>query len=310
MAASGRFPLAIVGAGALGLAFASRLSRCGRVAVIARTERKARALRAGVKVGRSLFRAEAFGPAAPPPADCVIVLVKTYDTPAALRAAARMGPRAVLSLQNGLVRGVAQGVTTAAAYREGDAVVPVTVGETKVPPGFARLAALLRRAGLPCRVERRIAEARYFKLLANVCINPVTALYGVRNGEVLRPPYRRLVERLAREAAAVLRAEGLRLDDQAALARVTGVARATAGNRSSMLQDVLAGRRTEIEHLNGALLRLARRHRIAAPSHAAVYRAVRNFRAPGGSLRRGGRSERPSMRPALESRQLDSLLRT
>jgi 2-dehydropantoate 2-reductase len=311
MAASGRrYPLAIVGSGALGLAFARRLSERGRVAVIARTERKAKALRAGVRVGRSLFRPDAFGPAAPPLADCVIVLVKTYDTAGALRVAARMKPRKVLSLQNGLVQGVAQGVTTAAAYRDGDAVVPVAVGETRVPPGFAPLAALLRRAGLPCRVDRRIAEARYLKLLANVCINPVTALYGVRNGEVLRPPYRRLVERLAQEAAAVLRAEGLSLADEAALARVAAVARATAGNRSSMLQDVLAGRRTEIEQLNGALLRLARRHRVFAPTHEAVYRAVRNFRAPGGSLSGGGRSERSATRRALESRQLGSPLRT
>jgi 2-dehydropantoate 2-reductase len=309
MAASGRrYPLAIIGPGALGLAFASRLAKHFPTALIARTDARARALREGVRVGRGIFRPDAFGPGALPRADWVIVLVKAFDTAPALRLAARMQPKAVLSLQNGLMEGVAQGVTTAAAYRDGHRVVPVAAGQTLLPPGFAPLARRLRRAGFAARVSRDIDVARYRKLLANVCINPVTALYGVRNGALRRPPYDALVARLAREAAAVLAAEGVRIASGEAVERVMQVAAATARNRSSMLQDVLAGRRTEIEQLTGALLRLARRRRIPVPTHRAVYRLVRNFRAPNGSIRRTSRIERIATRRALESRRLSELL--
>ena len=81
-------------------------------------------------------------------------------------------------------------------------------------------------------------------------------------------------EALALEAARVLAAEGLALTPAQAIGRVMEAAKITARNRSSMLQDVLAGRRTENDHLTGALLRLARRHRVAVPTHAAFHRLI------------------------------------
>lgn len=192
----------------------------------------------------------------------------------------------MLSLQNGLVDellcralpdGVrcAQGVTTEGAYRDGAGIVPAGAGTTLLPPQFAPLARRLRAAGFDARLERDLARARLGKLLVNVCINPVTALFRVRNGKVLVPPYARYAEALAREAAPVLAAEGLALSPEAAWTRVAAVARATARNRSSMLQDLRARRATEIDYLTGALLRLARRHRHALPTHRAFYRLIR-----------------------------------
>jgi 2-dehydropantoate 2-reductase len=261
----GRFPIAVIGPGALGTLFARRLSRVVSTALIGRD------------------------PGALPPADWVIILVKAYDTAAALRTARRMKPRGVVSLQNGLIESVPQGVTTAAAYREGRRVVPVATGTTLLPPGFGILAKYLRSAGFDARVEADIRAARLRKLLANVCLNPVTAVLGVRNGELRKPPYSTFARVLALEAAPVLAAEGLRLTPAEAIARVMEVARATARNRSSMLQDVLAGRRTENDHLTGALLRLARRHRVAVPTHTAFYRLI--------SVMEGG-LESPRQRPA------------
>ena len=84
-----------------------------------------------------------------------------------------------------------------------------------------------------------------------------------------------LAEALAVEAAPVLAAEGLKITPGEAVRRVMEVSKATAGNRSSMLQDLLAGRRTENDHLTGALLRLAHRHRVAVPTHAAFHLLIR-----------------------------------
>src|SRR5438105_10182289 len=143
---SRRFTVAVVGAGALGTLFASRLSRVVPTAVIGRDTRQL------------------------PQADWVIVLVKGYDTAAAVRSARRMKPKGIVSLQNGLIDAVAQGVTTAAAYREGKRVIPVATGITLLPPGFALLARHLRRAGFDTRVVRDIRSARPRKLPANVCL--------------------------------------------------------------------------------------------------------------------------------------------
>ena len=247
----GRYPVAVVGPGALGSLFAARLSKVIPVALIGREY--------GVL----------------PEADWVIVLVKAYDTAAALRTARRMKPLGIVSLQNGLIQSVPQGVTTAAAYREGRRIVPVSTGSTLLPPGFETLGKYLRKAGFEARVARDIREARLRKLLANVCLNPVTALFRVRNGALREPPYATLAEALAVEAAPVLRAEGLAITPSDAVRGVMEVARTTARNRSSMLQDLLAGRRTENDQLTGALLRLARRHRLAVPTHAALHRLIR-----------------------------------
>ncbi len=243
--------MAVVGPGALGSFFAQRLSKTVPTAVIGRASTDI------------------------PQADWVIVLVKAYDTSAAVRVARRMKPKGIVSLQNGLIDEVPQGITTAAAYRAGKRVVPVATGRTLLPPGFEGLARVLRRAGFNAKVTKKIRAARLTKLLTNVCINPVTAAFGVRNGAVAKPPYARFAEALAREAAPVLAAEGLRITPAEALRRVMAVAQATAGNRSSMLQDVTAGRKTEIEYLTGALMRLARRHRLSVPTHAAFFQIIR-----------------------------------
>ena len=279
-----RYPLAITGAGALGLHFAARLAEVMPVALIARDEARAARLRAGVTVGERSFEADAFAADAPPAADWVIVLVKAGDTAAAAAIAARMHPRGVLSLQNGLTADVLrancaaplvdQGITTEGAYRDGERVHPSGAGETLLPSGFEPVAEMLVRAGFRARVEDDIAAARLAKLLVNLAINPLAALHRVNNGALLAPPLRAELDRLVHEAWPVLRAEGLAVDEPAAIARVHAVAQATAANRASMLQDVLAGRRTEIDAITGALLRMAARHGIAVPTHAALYRAV------------------------------------
>ena len=290
MVTPGRYPLAIVGAGALGLHFAAGLAAAGPVALVARNAARADALRAGVQVGSRRFVPEVFAPEALPEADWVILLVKTGDTAEAARTALALQPRGVLSLQNGLIEAtlqaecgtvlVGQGITTEGAFREGARVQPAGAGETLLPPGFEAAAERLSAAGFRARIEPAIAAARLAKLLVNVAINPLAALFRVPNGALLAPPHRVLLEALVREAWPVLRQAGLDLDEDAALARVVAVATATAGNRASMLQDVLAGRRTEIDAITGTLLTMAEAGGVELPTHRAVFTLVRRL-APG-----------------------------
>lgn len=280
-----RYPVAIVGPGALGLVFAERLSRHSRVALVARSETRARELRGGVTLDGAAFVPEAFAPDTLPCADWTLVLVKAPDTRAAAAIAARLSPRGVLSLQNGWVEellreplaGVlaAQGVTTEAAWRQGREVRHAAAGETLAPAGFEELVGLLHAAGFRARIEPRILQARMRKLLVSACLNALTALHRIPNGRACEPPFVHQVSRLATEGAAILRAEGLDIDDRSAIDLVCGVARATAQNRSSMLQDVEAGRETEAEHVTGALLKMAAARGVAAPAQEVLYRFLR-----------------------------------
>lgn len=256
------------------------------VALVARSRARAEELRHGVQVRGQRFVPQSFGPEEAPRADWVLVLVKANDTGTAARVACRMAPVGVLSLQNGWVQGVlrepfgedalvAQGVTTEAAFRRGSEVTPAGAGVTRMPRGFEKLAELLRAAGFDARIDPDIGEARMRKLIVNACINPLTALHRVPNGRVCEPPLVEDLRALALEAATVLSAEELEMSDEEAVELVMGVARATAPNRSSMLQDVEAGRQTEMEFITGALLGMAAFHGIAAPTHEVLYRHLR-----------------------------------
>lgn len=140
------------------------------------------------------------------------------------------------------------------------------------PPDADWILVLVKAADTRAAAE---IAARMRKLLVSTCINPLTALYRIPNGMACEPPYAVHFTRLAHEGAAVLRAAGLDIDDRSALELAAGVARATAPNRSSMLQDVEAGRETEAQFLTGALLEMAAAHDVAAPTHQALYRFLR-----------------------------------
>jgi 2-dehydropantoate 2-reductase len=113
------------------------------------------------------------------------------------------------------------------------------------------VAEVLRRAGLDCQEVADLEAVLWEKLLINVGINPLTALLRVPNGALLELPEAwALAVSAGNEALAVARAAGvpLMVDPED---RLRQVCLATAANRSSMLQDVLAGRPIEIEALNG-----------------------------------------------------------
>lgn len=155
---------------------------------------------------------------------------------------------------------------------------------------LALLVGLLRSQGVPCDMDPSVERVAWAKLVANAAINALTALFRVPNGALDRvPELRQLVFAIVTECVQVANARGISLPDAVRAdptAYVLAIARATAANRSSMLQDLERGRATEIDYINGAVVRLARENRIAVPLNDTIVRLVHAATAL-------ARSERP-----------------
>jgi 2-dehydropantoate 2-reductase len=297
--------IAIIGPGALGCLLGALLYeagedawlvdyRPGRVALLRR-----QGLRFHTPEGGERQIAVPIGlPQEVAPADLTIVAVKAHQTQAAaldlpgLMAAGGLA----LSLQNGLgnveimaeavgperlLAGVALLGVTRLAEGEiilagpGAIIIGVPAGSKVDPAATARVAAALRHAGLDCRQAADVEAVLWEKLLINVGINPLTALLRVPNGALPELPEAwSLAVAAANEALAVARAAGLDLavDPEA---RLRQVCTATAANRSSMLQDVLAGRPTEIEALNAQVSARGRTLGVPTPVNELLTRLLR-----------------------------------
>lgn len=299
----------IAGGGAIGLSWAARLGASGlRVRVWTRTADQAEQLRTAglrwqrgeeqgsVPVEASAADAEAAMSAAERSSETerwIVLALKSYhlndDSVLAFVSALAGGGSPVVCLQNGIghmerLREALpeavfmQAVTSEGALREGPRTVRLT-GEGQVR--IEETAALpvnrqkmfvdkLNAAGIAALLSKNILNHVYGKLLINAVINPLTALYGVRNGELPEDPVRlSLMHAVHAESLAVLNVSGYE-PDGAEWDRLLDVCRRTAANRSSMLADVRAGRRTEIEAVSGGIVRLARACGAPAPLNEAL----------------------------------------
>ncbi|MFB0845550.1 ketopantoate reductase family protein [Paenibacillus oleatilyticus] len=133
----------------------------------------------------------------------------------------------------------------------------------------------LQLAGFSASVSKNISSRIWQKLLINAVINPLTALLRVPNGELLSlPGAGELMRSLYEEGVVLARALDIRLEPDL-WEQLLEVCRRTANNRSSMLQDMTAGRLTEIDAITGGLLREANRSEIELPTHLTVYRLIK-----------------------------------
>jgi len=142
----------------------------------------------------------------------------------------------------------------------------------------AMLMAKLNEARLDPEWSDDIQRTIWTKILLNVAINPVCAIAGVRNGALLEVP--ELWEQAysaMQEAAAVAGASGADLSDLDLEGTLRMVAGTTAQNRCSMLQDVMAGRQTEIDELCGAVVSLGESVGVATPRNAMLHALVRGI---------------------------------
>ncbi len=189
-----------------------------------------------------------------------------------------LGNRETLGQSLGLGR-VALGTTTTGATLLGPGLVRAG-GEGTISieqnQALGPIAAALKSAKFNVNIVEDAQSLVWGKLVINAAINPLTALLRVPNGKLLEhPPTREMMRALANETAQVAEAEKVRLPFPDPVAAAEEVARKTAANHSSMLQDVLRGAPTEIDAICGAVVRAAQRHSLAAPANWACWKLVR-----------------------------------
>lgn len=237
-------------------------------------------------------------PQDPPKVEALLVTVKTPGTRWAADAAAQiLSPRGIaVTIQNGLGNmeiladrigrdRVARGVTYVGAQLFSDGSLVATreahleIGRPESAGGrlaLGSLVELLQQGGVLIDVLDDLAAVVWRKLVVNCSVNPITAILGCTHEELLAHPIgTRLADALALETAWVARAAGVDMTDEFATRHWRQIVRAFSVNpRSSMLQDVLSGRETEIDAISGAVAQEARRLGIEAPLNEAMHRLV------------------------------------
>lgn len=294
--------IAIVGGGALGLLLAAYLSRSASgVRLVTRTEEQAAQIRAeGITVVErdrawtvSVSATSRLG--AVEDAAHLVLAVKSYHLPEILSGwPISRRPISVLSIQNGLEASrllmeffgaarVVVAVTRLGARRTGPhSVVQAGHGLTTmgpVSPGTRTLvqawAAWWRAARLLVAEVDDAAPALWTKAAINAAINPLAAMLGVTNGALLQETrWHWLMRAVVEEVQQVAATEGINLETDLYTAVLETLAE-TASNRCSMLEDLTAGRPTELDAITGEVIRRGLENGVAIPANEGLYQLMR-----------------------------------
>lgn len=143
-------------------------------------------------------------------------------------------------------------------------------------PAVGPIAEALKLANFNIHLVDDAQSLLWGKLVINAAINPLTAILRVPNGKLLElPSARDMMKALAIETAQVAEAEHVKLPFPDPIAAAENVARRTASNLSSMLQDIQRGAPTEIDAICGAVVKIAQKHEMNAPANWACWKLVR-----------------------------------
>jgi 2-dehydropantoate 2-reductase len=300
--------IAVMGAGAVGCYFGGMLARAGApVTLIGRPPHVEAITRNGLLLESARFRQRLTVTASTDAevatgAAVVLLCVKAPDTEEAARALApHLGDGAVvISLQNGVdnverVRAVADiDVIPAVVYVGAEMEAPgcvrhtargdLIIGDLPPPdPGdearrrrLESLAALFARAEVPCRVSDNVEADLWTKLLINCAYNAISALTRSRYGRMAsHPGVREVMRGVVEETVVVARAAGVRLPDVDHVAAAWKLADSMADTISSTAQDVLRGKRTEIDALNGYVARRGAELGVPTPVNQTLHALVK-----------------------------------
>ncbi|HEY7378904.1 MAG TPA: ketopantoate reductase family protein [Steroidobacteraceae bacterium] len=294
--------IAVVGAGAVGCYYGGMLARAGApVTLIGRAQHVDAIQRDGlfldgVRVQERIRVAASASIEAVRDAQLVLVCVKTTDTETTAKQIAALVRQAqVVSLQNGVdnaerMRAAAElEVFAAAVYVAAEMAGPghvrhssrgdLVIGATRAGVPLARLEELARifnRADIPCQVTADIRATLWKKLVLNCTYNAISALARARYGRIVRDPgMRALLVRVAEETVSVARAAGVQLEVAEQVAAGLKLGEIMPEALSSTAQDIARGKRTEIDSLNGYVVRLGEKLGVATPINYTLYRLVK-----------------------------------
>lgn len=238
-------------------------------------------------------------------ADVVLFQCKAFANEAAARSAKHLfgGSTVAITFQNGLgneqtlggilgEKNVIGGLTAQAGLAEGPGVVrnfgdlPTYIGE--MAGGLSDRTVAIAKAftahGLPTNASAEIKREKWKKLLGNVALGAISAVTDLRSFEIMRvPELQEIVFRAVDEAATVAKAEGVALDVAEArevlMKLVDTSGGGTGASKSSMREDIIRRRRTEIDTIHGAVTRLARQHKVATPTIDAMVAMVKGLQS-------------------------------
>jgi 2-dehydropantoate 2-reductase len=288
--------VAVMGAGAVGCYYGAVLAGAGHVvtlvgrpALVAAVAERGLILETAGARGTVPLRAVA-DPSGVAGADLVLVCVKSGDTEAAGRGMTpHLAPEAVvLSLQNGVDNGerlaamIGRPVVPVAVYVATEMAGPGHVrhhgrGDLILGAGEAseRIARVLSSSGIPATVSDQVRAALWAKLTINCAWNALSALGGKPYGRLYAAEgVGEVLADVTAECLAVARASGVSLPEDMP-AQVEAIARTMTGQRSSTAQDLARGRRTEIDHLNGYVIRQGARLGIPTPANRVLHTLVK-----------------------------------
>ena len=296
----------VVGCGAVGSLFAAHLAQRDDIEVWAYdlAEEHVDAInRDGLRlsgVGEVVGRLRATSDAGElPPCDFGIVATKAMHTSPAIAATAHaFAAGCVATVQNGLgnEEGIAkyvERVIRGTTFPAGKLLEPGHVqwdvkGDTSFGPfepspapmeAIERLADACTRAGMPTHAVADARGPQWRKVIFNAATNPIGALTGLTHGRVCEDPaLRRLVSGLVDEGKAVAAAQGIELDaDPEELIDHAARPEVAYDHKASMLQDVEARRETEIDYLNGGIVRFGDEHGVPTPMNRAIWALVKGL---------------------------------
>jgi 2-dehydropantoate 2-reductase len=303
--------IGIVGAGALGSVLGGLLTEAGLDTVLierdpeeVRFVRENRLWLEGVSGDRSINTRIVSDPEEAGKVDLALVLVKSYDTAATIPTVKQILAEngAVLTLQNGvgnyetlnegLPGRVLLGTTTVGAMTLGRGRFRHTgIGQTHVGEGDGvvrdrtrAIAEVLEEMNAgPVHVVDNAMGCVWSKLIVNAAINAPATLLRVRNGDLpTGDAGKRLIHEIVEECLNIVKAKGLKLIFDDPEKHVLAVCEGTAPNVNSMFQDVLAGRRTEIDFINGALATEGGRLGVPAPVNRTLALLIKTLEATAG----------------------------